>query len=126
MVYMSLVVNLIGQRSRDVICRLSVSRDVIGCPSQDYTHPDDHNLLTYDMTPGFKPFTIQPTFVQVFLFCHSSAQPRASSCCFDGQLLPASFSDFVPVLLYARASEITCWPELSLLPICEKKKSNTS
>ena len=28
---MSLVVNLIGQRSRDVIGRLSVSRDVIGC-----------------------------------------------------------------------------------------------
>ena len=27
-------------------------------PSQDYTHPADHNLLTYDMTPGFKPFTI--------------------------------------------------------------------
>ena len=27
----SLVVNLIGQRSRDVIGRLSVSRDVIGC-----------------------------------------------------------------------------------------------
>jgi len=26
-------------------------------PSQDYTHPDDHNLQTYDMTPGFKPFT---------------------------------------------------------------------
>ena len=28
---MSLVVNLIGQRSRDVIGRLSVNRDVIGC-----------------------------------------------------------------------------------------------
>ena len=29
-------------------------------PSQDYTPPaDDHNLLTYDMTPGFKPFTIK-------------------------------------------------------------------
>ena len=27
-------------------------------PSQDYTHPDDHNLRNYDMTPGFKPFTI--------------------------------------------------------------------
>ena len=27
-------------------------------PSQDYTHPDDHNLRTYDMTPGFKPFRI--------------------------------------------------------------------
>ena len=28
---MSLAVNLIGQRSRDVIDRLSVSRDVVGC-----------------------------------------------------------------------------------------------
>ena len=28
---MSLVVNLIGQRSGDVIGRLSVGRDVIGC-----------------------------------------------------------------------------------------------
>ena len=27
-------------------------------PSQDYTHPDDHNLRPYDMTPGFKPFTV--------------------------------------------------------------------
>jgi len=26
-------------------------------PSQDYTHPDDRNLLTYAMTPGCKPFT---------------------------------------------------------------------
>ena len=28
-------------------------------PSQDYSHPDDHNLLTYDMTPEFKPFTVK-------------------------------------------------------------------
>ena len=27
-------------------------------PFQDYTHPDDHNLPNYDMTPGFKPFTV--------------------------------------------------------------------
>ena len=27
-------------------------------PSQDYTHADDHNLPNYDMTPGFKPFTV--------------------------------------------------------------------
>ena len=30
-------------------------------PSQDYSHPDDHNCLrtmSYDMTPGFKPFTV--------------------------------------------------------------------
>jgi len=26
-------------------------------PSQDYTHPEDHNLPTYGMTPGFKQFT---------------------------------------------------------------------
>ena len=26
-------------------------------PSQDYTHPDDNNLPTYDTTPGFKLFT---------------------------------------------------------------------
>ena len=31
MVYKSLAVNLIGQRSLDVIDRLSVSPDVIGC-----------------------------------------------------------------------------------------------
>ena len=29
--------------------------------SQDYTHPDDSTLLNYDMTPGFKPFTISNT-----------------------------------------------------------------
>ena len=28
-------------------------------PSQDHTHPNDHNLRTYDMTIGFKPFTVQ-------------------------------------------------------------------
>ena len=30
----------------------------LNSPSQDYTHPDDHNLPNYDMTPGFKPFTV--------------------------------------------------------------------
>ena len=32
-------------------------------PSQDYTHPDDHNLPNYDMTPGFKPFTVSLNIV---------------------------------------------------------------
>ena len=27
-------------------------------PIQDYVHPDDHTQLTYEMTPGFKPFTV--------------------------------------------------------------------
>ena len=29
-----------------------------GC--QNVGHPDDHNLPTYDMPPGFKPFTVSP------------------------------------------------------------------
>ena len=27
-------------------------------PIQDYVHPDDQTQPTYEMTPGFKPFTI--------------------------------------------------------------------
>ena len=26
-------------------------------PIQDYVYPHDHNQPTYEMTPGFKPFT---------------------------------------------------------------------
>ena len=35
-------------------------------PSQDYTHPDDHNLPNYGMTPGFKPFTVISFTVSLF------------------------------------------------------------
>ena len=38
-------------------------------PSQDYTHPDDHNLPNYDMTPGFKPFTV----LQLFYLAYNSS-----------------------------------------------------
>ena len=34
------------------------------CPIQDYVHPDDQTQLTFEMTPGFKPFTII-TFIGV-------------------------------------------------------------
>ena len=27
---------------------------------QDYVHPDDQTQITYEMTPGFKPFTDSP------------------------------------------------------------------
>ena len=30
---------------------------IANSPFQDYTHPDDPTLPTYNMTPGFKPFT---------------------------------------------------------------------
>ena len=26
-------------------------------PIQDHVHPDDHTQPTYEITPGFKPFT---------------------------------------------------------------------
>ena len=45
----------------EVIIRVKVvntSVNVItNSPSQDYTYLDDHNLPTYDMSPGFKPVT---------------------------------------------------------------------
>ena len=37
-------------------------------PSRDYTHPDDRTSLNYDITPGFKPFTILFSFNFIFLF----------------------------------------------------------
>ena len=30
---------------------------VINSHIQDYSHPDDHVQFTYEMTPGFQPFT---------------------------------------------------------------------
>ena len=42
-------------------------------PSQDYTHPDDRTLL-YDMTPGFKPFTI-PGWFAIALWAHIGPIP---------------------------------------------------
>ena len=33
-------------------------------PIQDYVHPDDHTQPTYEMTPGFKPFTFSISIVQ--------------------------------------------------------------
>ena len=29
-------------------------------PIQDYVHPDDQTQPTFEMTPGFKPFTVKP------------------------------------------------------------------
>ena len=37
----------------------------LNSPSQDYTHPEDHNLPNYDMTSGFKPFTVFVYFTLV-------------------------------------------------------------
>ena len=36
-------------------------------PTQGYVHQDDHTQPTYEMTPGFKPFTVVPVFANLFL-----------------------------------------------------------
>ena len=79
------IVEYIGQycESKSVCC-LSVdvvnksfvetSVNVISnSPSQDYTHPDDRTSLNYDMTPGFKPFTIW--------FCYSYYYAAVKTIC---------------------------------------------
>ena len=40
---------------------VETSVTVNNSPIQDYFHPDDHVQSTYEMTPGFKPFTLMST-----------------------------------------------------------------
>ena len=51
------MINLILKMTSAQVLETSVSVTP-NSPTQDYTHPDDHNLHIYDMTPGFKLFTI--------------------------------------------------------------------
>ena len=32
-------------------------------PIQDYVHPDDQTQPTFEMTPGFKPFTVWMLYI---------------------------------------------------------------
>ena len=34
-------------------------------PTQDYVHPDDQTQHTFEMTPGFKPFTILNSYEKI-------------------------------------------------------------
>ena len=34
-------------------------------PIQDYVHPDDQTQPTFEMTPGFKPFTILNSYEKI-------------------------------------------------------------
>ena len=36
-------------------------------PIQDYVHPDDQTQPTFEMTPGFKPFTVVLLFFSLYL-----------------------------------------------------------
>ena len=37
-------------------------------PIQDYIHPDDQTQPTFEMTPGFKPFTIKRKLSNLFSY----------------------------------------------------------
>ena len=37
---------------------VETSVTVNNSPIQDYVHPDDQTQPTFEMTPGFKPFTV--------------------------------------------------------------------
>ena len=55
---------------------VETSATVNNSSNQDYVHPDDHTQLTYEMTPGFKHFTVQkPTS----LYKQSSRYPSRSN-----------------------------------------------
>ena len=56
-------------------------------PSQDYTHPDDRTLL-YDMTPGFKPFTIIKVSATKLFSEHGGTEVALSVLCCDLQVRP--------------------------------------
>ena len=36
-------------------------------PIQDYVHPDDQTQPTFEMTPGFKPFTVIQNFTSFYI-----------------------------------------------------------
>ena len=40
------------------VVEMSVTITVNNGPTRVFAHPDDHASRTYEMTPGFKPFTI--------------------------------------------------------------------
>ena len=52
---MSLVVDLKMTSAHIVQPSVNVTSN---SPSQGYTHPDDHDLRSNDMIPGFKPFAV--------------------------------------------------------------------
>ena len=37
-------------------------------PIQDYVHPGDQTQPTFEMTPGFKPFTVVHIFIAIFIY----------------------------------------------------------
>ena len=98
---------------------IEASVTVNNSPTQDYVHPDDHAQPTYEITPGFKPFTVYlekiGKIIYVFLkslitvgnVAESSSSPSSSNSS-SSSSLPSS-------LLWSSAveSRLTFWRILS-------------
>ena len=88
-------------------------------PSQDYTHPDDHNSPNYDMTPGFKPFTPLQCIFHIKSWLYDTMYEDQES-----SLLTATMSS----LFFKTTSVELCWNEtifLSSVIECETKNGLT-
>ena len=68
-------------------------------PIRDYVHPDDQIQPTFEVTPGFKPFT-----VMVLLFCFQSN-------CFDEYCRMGLSSSFLFVAVEGTSFRILSPPE---------------
>ena len=77
---------------------------------QDYVHSDDHTQPTYEMTPGFKPFTVLLCIVVVLLLVCDSASwvPCEQRLLFARQLIPRKCS---------LCSQGTSWAEYLTEPL---------
>ena len=57
-----------AQKNEDVYCTCRLSKrqslsTTTNSPIQVYVHPDDQTQPTFEMTPGFKPFTVIRNFL---------------------------------------------------------------
>ena len=72
---------------------VQTSVTVNNSPIQDYTHRNDHAspTCTYEMTPGFKPFTkLNPSAVVDFRFSAS----RHPACIMSSEVTPVVVCQF--------------------------------
>ena len=53
---------------------VKTSVTVNNCLFQDYPHPENHAPPSYEMTPGFKPFTNHCTFTKILKIKHGQTE----------------------------------------------------
>ena len=66
-------------------------------PVQDYVHPDDQTQPTFEMTPGFKPFTVLVTLLKMRPRYSQSSRENATPS--SGTSPLASYKEVLPPVL---------------------------